>query len=374
MNAEFDWRKIVTVCVICIVSSRPVAAQDGFADDLTIPEGIEISDPIPYATVVTPEAEDGFRTRVLGVILDGDSGDPTVVANLPGLSASFQDKQELLERYLASSPAWRVFDERGARYATRRWKMAGGWRFEMHGYYSVFDVKPEQPHTVELPDFQTRCTLGLSGRPWVNFKNDATEFATGQATAIELSERFEKHNSLSLISAGELLVEVFEQTRKKERSLTKMTLRIIEEEAADILDAKDWGALVKSLPSGSIRHAEPEFQLCQPGEPGVFDSVAWLNPGEPGTTYLKAFEVAKGTPLSVAKLRRYGNERVGWSEDSNELFFFNTHFSITEGDWGKPYAARFELWFNPIRASQNANYWNECFGSRAGCVDSGDGG
>ena len=25
-----------------------------------------------------------------------------------------------------------------------------------------------------------------------------------------------------------------------------------------------------------------------------------------------------------------------------------TDFTIYEGDWGKPYAARFELWFKPV--------------------------
>jgi hypothetical protein len=347
VSFQFDWRVVVAAGVICLMSSRPAIAQDGFADHLTIPEGIEISEPVQFSAVATPQAQDGFRARLLKVITCEDSGDTTVVAKLPNLAASFKDQQELLERYLASSPAWRVFEVRGARYATRRWKMAGGWRYEMHGYYSAFDVSSGQPNEAELPDFQTRCTLGLSGRPWVTFKHDATEFAAGKPTEVQLTERFGKQNSLSLIKAGNLLVEVFEQTTKEERSLTKTTLKIIEEEAAEIVDAKDWGVLVKSLPPGSIRRGKPGFQLCQPGEPGVFDSVAWINPGEPGTTYLKAFEVTQGTHLSAAKLTRYGNERVGWSDDSNELFFFNTNFSITEGDWGKPYAARFEVWFKP---------------------------
>ena len=135
-----------------------------------------------------------------------------------------------------------------------------------------------QPNKTELPDFQTRCTLGLSGRPWVTFKRDSSEFATEERTKVQLTERFGKQNSLSLITAGNLLVEVFEQTRKEEQSLTKTTLKIIDEESAQIVDAKDWEVPVKSLPAGSIRHGKPGFP---------------------------------------------------------------------EGDWGKPYAARFEVWFKP---------------------------
>ena len=41
------------------------------------------------------------------------------------------------------------------------------------------------------------------------------------------------------------------------------------------------------------------------------------------------------------------DEWIGWSDDSSQLFFSNTHFVIYEGDWGKPYAARIEVWFVP---------------------------
>jgi hypothetical protein len=57
--------------------------------------------------------------------------------------------------------------------------------------------------------------------------------------------------------------------------------------------------------------------------------------------------VTKGTPLSETRLKERSNEWVGWSSDPNELFFSNTDFTIYEGDWGKPYAARFEVWFQP---------------------------
>ena len=126
MSFQFDWRVVVAAWVICWMASRPAVAQDGFADNLTIPEGIEISDPVQFSAVATPQAQDEFRARLLKVITSEDSGESSVVADLPNLAASFKDKRELMERYLASSPAWRVFEVRGARYATRRWKMAGG--------------------------------------------------------------------------------------------------------------------------------------------------------------------------------------------------------------------------------------------------------
>jgi hypothetical protein len=36
-----------------------------------------------------------------------------------------------------------------------------------------------------------------------------------------------------------------------------------------------------------------------------------------------------------------------WSTESSERFGAKAGFMIYEGDWGKPYAARFEVWFKP---------------------------
>ena len=96
-----------------------------------------------------------------------------------------------------------------------------------------------------------------------------------------------------------------------------------------------------------MREEGPGLRLTNSSQPGIYDAVIWGNPGEPGIVYLKAFEVTKGTPLSYKRLKEKTNKQSGWSEDSDELFFARSHFTIGEGAWGKPYAARFEVWFCP---------------------------
>ena len=49
--------------------------------------------------------------------------------------------------------------------------------------------------------------------------------------------------------------------------------------------------------------------------------------------------------MKIPGTKSCANEWIGWSDEPEELFFSNTHFTIYEGDWGKPYAARFEVWF-----------------------------
>jgi hypothetical protein len=41
------------------------------------------------------------------------------------------------------------------------------------------------------------------------------------------------------------------------------------------------------------------------------------------------------------------NEGIGWSSDGQELFLSATQITMFPGGYGKPYAARFELWFKP---------------------------
>ena len=82
-------------------------------------------------------------------------------------------------------------------------------------------------------------------------------------------------------------------------------------------------------------------------QPGIYEVVYSLNPGEPGSVYLKAFEATTGTRLSVERLEMASKTRMTWSTEPSERFGAKAGFTIYEGDWGKPYAAHFEVWFKP---------------------------
>ena len=109
----------------------------------------------------------------------------------------------------------------------------------------------------------------------------------------------------------------------------------------------NWSWSQELLPAGYIRTGKPVFNLYQSFQPGIYEAEGWVNPGEAGTVYLRAYEVTRKIRLSEDRLYESSNERVGWSENRDELFLYNTHITIYEGDWGQPYAARFELWLKP---------------------------
>ncbi len=131
-----------------------------------------------------------------------------------------------------------------------------------------------------------------------------------------------------------------------------MTLGALEKEFSDFL--RDPEAAVaegrtrsRELASRLAGQDDHPIRLLTGMQPGIYCVVYALNPGEPGSVYLKAFEVTKGTPLSVRRLEEKSETRMAWSADPAERFGAKAGFTIYEGDWGKPYAARFEVWFNP---------------------------
>ncbi len=101
------------------------------------------------------------------------------------------------------------------------------------------------------------------------------------------------------------------------------------------------------LPADSIRTGEPVLSLRRNSASGLYETELRINPGEPGLVYLKAFEVTHNTPLSRDGLREDSNERMGWSDNPDELFCGRSDITIYEGGPGQPYAARFEVWFVP---------------------------
>lgn len=95
-----------------------------------------------------------------------------------------------------------------------------------------------------------------------------------------------------------------------------------------------------------------DFELYNSFQPGLYEYDFWIGKIESGTVYLKAFEITQEYPLSTDRLPKRSSIKV--ENTTNELMTFRTgnHFTIYEGDWGKPYAARFEVWFKPNNNGQ----------------------
>ena len=89
------------------------------------------------------------------------------------------------------------------------------------------------------------------------------------------------------------------------------------------------------------------FQLYNSFQPGLFEYDFWLKSNRSGTLYLKAFEVTKNIELSSSRLKEQSSIKIELTNGEIKRFGTDNTFTIYEGEWGKPYLARFEIWFNP---------------------------
>jgi hypothetical protein len=168
----------------------------------------------------------------------------------------------------------------------------------------------------------------------------------------EMSRGNNHHESRVMIECGGVWVEIFEQSGNLDRRVTKATVAALEKEFSAFEKAPEAalaGARGRSreLASRLASDDDHPFRLLEGMQPGMYSVVYSLNPGEPGVVYLQAFEVTKDRRLSSYSLERESATRMTWSTDLAERFGAKAGLIITEGDWGKPYAARFEVWLKP---------------------------
>ena len=173
LNLLFLPAIIVVSAIAIMMTSFMGPSEDGFAKNLTIPKNIEISEPEKYHDdlqdqgIPTPSSKDGFQCQLMNALRNRGNNDPTVIANVSSLARLHKYHPLTLRRYLACGPSWRVFEENGSIFATRRWFFGPHWHYELHGYYSN-----------QL--FQSRTTIGLSGKQWAGSMRDSTSFMPGE--------------------------------------------------------------------------------------------------------------------------------------------------------------------------------------------------
>lgn len=321
-------------------------SEDHFADNLTIPEGIEIAVPVPDSSGqhhnTQIEGTDDMQIAVKRALESPGGTDPSFLPSLPSLREASTDHPAEFREYIESSPDWHVFLENGNRFAARCWSYGGEPRDTLHGYISEFG---------ENEGFQTRLLLCLDRKAWSSYTVQHVEEGT-KTVVPNITSGNQMDESRVMIECGRVWLEVFEQSHTRERRVTKATLAILEKEFSDLL--RDSGASIARAKQRSrdlaIRMAgttgEP-FRLLEGMQPGIYGVAYALNPGESGVVYLKAFEITEGTQLSEDRLKASSETRMAWSADPSERFGAKAGFTIYEGDWGKPYAARFEVWFKP---------------------------
>ncbi len=96
-----------------------------------------------------------------------------------------------------------------------------------------------------------------------------------------------------------------------------------------------------------LNKTQKDLVLYNSDQPGMYEYDFWTDKIDRGTIFLKAFEITKDKELSVENIKMDTKILIHNSSDSIVRFSSTRSFKIYEGDWGKFYAARFEVWFKP---------------------------
>jgi len=336
---------VIPAMIVMLASSFFGPSEDNFADNLTIPEGIDIAEPVSDTagefSSASSMATDAMQLAVRAAVGKPGGSNPAIIPSMPSLRRAATDNAKEFLEYIEASPDWHVFMQQGNRFASRRWSYGGEPRDTLHGYISEFGAA----------GFQTRTLLCLDRKQWSRYSvQHAQEGTTSVSPDMSLGNDMQE--SRLMIECGGVWVEIFEQSKAAERRVTQASMATLENEFSEFL--KDPSSAVSEAKQRSRELAlrlagttgEP-FRLLEGMQPGIYGVAYSLNPGEPGVVYLKAFEISKGTALSEDSLAGASETRMTWSADSSERFGAKSGFKIYEGDWGKPYAARFEVWFKP---------------------------
>ncbi len=107
------------------------------------------------------------------------------------------------------------------------------------------------------------------------------------------------------------------------------------------------------------KKSKTDLQLYNASQPGMYEFDFWTGKIESGTIHLKAFEITQEYALSADRLAESSTLKIYNPTDSIRKFSKTGHFTIYEGDWGKPYAARFEVWYKPDNGGEEQKLYQK---------------
>lgn len=281
---------------------------------------------------------------------------------MPTLTALTVEDRALWERHVRSSPAWEVRSSGSCLYAVRLEPR------EVNGsvvYKTTLNGYVTHTHAADGV-YQTRVVTGLGCE--LGFGRDrgqVTRTAAGQGGVQLLLEDYMDQpglNSYLLVSsASGLTLEVYEQGDPLERPFTRAVLTEVDAELAAVLahreELSERGVIASLVPAGTVRSGPPTIQVEDGMQPGIYIVTAWVAPRAAGRVETRVFydhplpgsppPAALGVPgeeLSADRVRPRSTREIGWSEAGDQLFRYQSEVTVYEGDWGQPYAGRFEVW------------------------------
>ena len=265
---------------------------DGFADDLKIPEGLHLEEPETQDEVVRE------RQYVDDEVFAKALADPKEYKDLLKKTTAlykkiFRTKRDLAIAYFRKNKLWRTIG------------------------------------------------IGENGLNVTDFNFERTYWAGAQYAQIKITAQYPLRDTYlakkgcTVPAAGyyAVLTDFYEELSR---------LDVLKDESG--IDA------IMPAPRKYVPQQTVDFKLINGMQGGIYRYLATVNPGEDGEVYLRAYEVTKGTRLSADRMKQRTLEKV--TGEGEKIIGIGKEFTIYEGDWGKYYAARIEIWFVPTKGGK----------------------
>lgn len=110
-----------------------------------------------------------------------------------------------------------------------------------------------------------------------------------------------------------------------------------------------------------LNKTQTDLVLYNSNQPGKYQYDFWTGKIEKGYIYLKVFEITHEEELSADNVKQNSKISIENASDSIKMISSTKNFTIYEGDWGKFYAAKFEVWFKPTTGEQERKLFQKNF-------------
>ena len=266
---------------------------------------------------------------------------------------------EILKRYISGNSRWEIRKEKKYKpvndeyvqyevvYAIRKEERNGNYETTLNGYYSDFSGSSGVYQTRVIVSFENYYGHG-NDTTHVTYAHPKDEIIK---TIIEAEHFGTPGNSSYLVLKGNSInIEVYEQSEKLEREFTIQTLKELNLELSMVLENSDAIKNTGISPLKEFYPLQPDssyFDIEDGMQPGIYIVKAGLATKEKGIVYVKVFNSETNKRLSADRMTPRTTRELGWTENGESIFPYESELTVYEGDWSHKYKARFEIWFRP---------------------------
>ena len=292
---------------------------------------------------------DRYSQALLNAASDSRSAHMTLLCDIAVMEDLSKQDPERLWRYLACNPGWRFAHTYGRDGAERRVLKDGQWHIQEWEYLQNCENSGDD---FEIESDESQCTITIGDLEFYG-----TKCKSGESVRLEAVPEDGSQIDCEIVCFGDgISLGVYERTDFPTCRVMQTAFDLTKEEFAKVRNATNWPMLKAAMPEGSVRRGPSTLDLLASGSNDSdvlrYSYQAWINSGEKGETYLRAFEVSQGvelgipTPMDGGSMKNSTREYAGWSDDLEEKFLVGSKIFLP-GSRRKTYAVRLEVWFIP---------------------------